>query len=107
MKKTDSTTDIRQEILNTIKTSHHPLTKNQIAKILGLKGEQRVVLKQILKELYQSGEVVRGSRRRLAVEASTETTGIGDIVAVEVFDVDEDGDLLAHPTEWPENEKLP
>lgn len=107
MKKTDSPTDIRQEILNTIKTSHHPLTKNQIAKILGLKGEQRVILKQILKELYQSGEVVRGSRRRLAVEASTETTGIGDIIAVEIFDVDEDGDLLAHPMEWPGDEKLP
>lgn len=107
MKKTHSATDIRQEILNTIKTSHHPLTKNQIAKILGLKGEQRVVLKQVLKDLYQSGEVVRGSRRRLAIEASTETTDIGDIIAVEVFDVDDDGDLLAHPMEWPENEKLP
>lgn len=107
MKKTDSPTDIRQEILNTIKSSHHPLTKNQIAKILGLKGEQRIILKQTLKELYQSGEVVRGSRRRLTIEASTDTTAIGDIIAVEVFDVDEDGDLLAHPIEWPENEKPP
>lgn len=107
MKKNDSTTDIRQEILNTIKASDHPLTKNQIAKILGLKGDQRVILKQVLKELYQSGDVVRGSKRRLIVDPSTKSTGIDDIITVEVFDVDEEGDLLARPAEWAEDEKSP
>lgn len=113
MKKTDSTTDIRQEILNIIKTSDHPLTKKQIAKILGVKGAQRIILKQILKELYQSGEIVRGSRRRLMVEPSTESplamepTEANNILAVDVFEIDEEGDLLARPTEWPEDETPP
>ncbi|WP_052045789.1 ribonuclease R [Candidatus Paracaedibacter symbiosus] len=107
MKKTDANQDLRQEILNTIKNSQHPLTKSQIAKLLGLKGEQRIILKQTLKELYGSGDVIRGPRRRLTTHPSTTTSTIDDIISVEIVDVDEEGDFLAHPLEWVEDETRP
>ena len=107
MKKINPTTDLRQEILKTIQSSTHPLTKNQIAKMLGLKADQRIILKQVLKELYSTGNVVRGKRRRLTAETPAGTVNVGDIIAVEVIDIDEDGDFLTHPLEWPEDQKMP
>lgn len=107
MKKINSPLDIRQEILNAIKASEQPLTKNQLAKILGLKSDQRIILKQVLKELYGTGEMVQVKRRRLGAAQEQETAATSDIIAVKITSIDDEGDFVTTPVEWPLGQEKP
>lgn len=102
----DSTRDqLKDWVVNLINNSDHPLSKNEIAKQLKLKGADRMALKEILKDLQGGGDLIKGRRRKL-VSASNQRLGKG-LMSAEIVDVDEDGCLLAAPLDWPTDEGVP
>ena len=76
--------------------------KRDLAKLLGLKGSDRIHLKRVLKELEQDG-AVDGSRKR----GLTRRGELPDITVIEVTGTDSDGEALAKPLQWDSNEEPP
>jgi ribonuclease R len=77
-------------------------TKRDLAKALGIKGSDRIVLKRILKELEGEG-LLKGTRRQGYSKPGT----IPEITVLEITGQDPDGELLARPQHWESNEEPP
>ncbi|MGN6516701.1 MAG: ribonuclease R [Rhizomicrobium sp.] len=77
-------------------------TKRDIAHALGVKGNARIHLKKILKELESEGALKRGPHKTF------EKPGILPEVAVlEITGQDPDGELLARPARWDHDGETP
>jgi ribonuclease R len=77
-------------------------SKRDLARALHVKGSERVTLKRILKELESEGTIARDARRRYATAGD-----LPDVGVLEITGQDPDGDLLARPQRWEENEPPP
>lgn len=76
--------------------------KREVARAFGLKGDDKVVLKQMLKELKSDGQVFYDKGKRLAVKGV-----LPDRASVEITGTDSDGELIARPLEWPSDLPMP
>ena len=70
------------------------VTKRDIARAFGVKGEAKAELKLLLKDLQAEGAVARG-RKALTVQGR-----LPSIVVADVAERDRDGELIARPVEW-------
>jgi len=70
------------------------VTKRDVARAFGVKGEAKAELKLILKDLQAEGAVARG-RKALTVQGRLPSLVVADIV-----ERDRDGELIARPAEW-------
>jgi len=77
-------------------------SKRDLARILRVKGSERITLKRILKELEGEGSIARNARHRYAPAG-----GLPEIAVLEITGQDPDGDLLARPQRWDEQEPPP
>ncbi|MBM3467859.1 MAG: ribonuclease R [Alphaproteobacteria bacterium] len=89
---------LRKSILELLASSESPLTKNQIARHLGIRGDNRIILKQVLAQLETEGNLERGSRRRLI--PATLSFAAGHVLVVEIIEIGEDAQLIAIPLDW-------
>lgn len=69
------------------------LAKRDIAKAFGIKGDARIDLKRMLKELEEEGTVTRVARRYIEADA------LPPVAVLEVMAPDGNGDLFARPLE--------
>ena len=70
------------------------ITKREIARALGIKGDARIALKRVLRDLEDEGAVERRHRR-------FDKAGVMPrVLAVDIVGRDADGDLIAKPAEW-------
>ena len=76
--------------------------KRELAKKLGLKGSDRIILKRILKELQAEG-VIEGSAKK----GFTKHGELPEAALIEVTGLDDDGEMLARPLNWESNEEPP
>ncbi len=78
--------------------AEHPdqTSKREIAKAFGLKGETRIVLKALLKELETDG-MLHKSRKSLMRPG-----GLPPVTVLDITTRDKDGGLIGRPAEWPE-----
>ncbi|HVW72742.1 MAG TPA: ribonuclease R [Rhizomicrobium sp.] len=81
---------------------HAGATKRDLAKLLGLKGSDRILLKRILKELEAEGAI--DGRRKTGFTRRGELPEVG---LIEVIGTDDDGEMLARPLNWDSNEEPP
>ena len=77
------------------------VTKRDIARAFGVKGEAKAELKLLIKDLQAEGAVARG-RKALTVEGRLPSLVVADIAAR-----DRDGELIARPAEWSEDGPAP
>ncbi len=70
------------------------VTKRDIARAFGVKGEAKADLKLLIKDLQNEGAIARG-RKALQVQGRLPT-----IVVADVAERDRDGELVARPAEW-------
>jgi len=70
------------------------VTKRDIARAFGVKGEAKAELKLLLKDLQAEGAVARG-RKALTVQGR-----LPSLVVADIAEVDRDGELIAKPVEW-------
>ena len=77
-------------------------TKRDLARLLGVKGSDRITLKRILKELDQDG-VVTGNRKK----GYTRPGELPEVTVLEITGQDMDGELVARPQRWESNDEPP
>jgi ribonuclease R len=86
----------RDTLLAFMKENPDLASKNEIARAFGVKGDDRVILKALLREMAGDGTIEKKGKR-LATSGS-----LPSIAALDIFSRDKDGDLLAKPVEWNE-----
>jgi ribonuclease R len=92
----------RDELLAFIKESTTPVGKREIARAFGLKGDQRIDLKQLLRDLRDSGEIAADRAKTFK-----DPKALTDITVLEIVRVDNDGHLLAVPRRHDEEKDGP
>ncbi|WP_374372982.1 ribonuclease R [Dongia sp.] len=92
----------KEQVLEFIRTSPVPVGKREIARAFHLRGQDRIPLKALLKELEQQGEVDRGHAKRLAAPGA-----LPEVTVIQVIGPDADGDIWARPIDFPEDDAEP
>ncbi len=90
----------KSQILEFINGSKSAVGKREIAKAFKLKGQDRVVLRDILKQLEADSLVDRGHKRRLSPQGA-----LPEISVIEITSLDNDGELHAKPIASQDNDK--
>ncbi|MBM6579260.1 ribonuclease R [Microvirga sp. BT689] len=88
----------REEVVSFITQAQGKVGKREIAQRFGIKGNDRIWLKQILKDLEIEGVV---DRRGKTVHKAGQ---LPPVVLADITKRDRDGELIAVPTEWDEEE---
>jgi ribonuclease R len=87
----------RQQILDFIRQSSTRVGKRELARAFHVTGENKVLLRELMKDLEKSGEIERGHGKRFGRSGA-----LPEVAVVEVSGVDSDGELLARPLTWME-----
>jgi len=92
-----------EKILDFIKSSPHPVKKNEIARAFKVKGEEpRVELKRALKQLTKEDRIERQRGGTFTVPS-----GLPPVCIVEITEIDSDGDMFGTPTDWDHKDAPP
>ena len=84
----------REVLLRFIADHPQQASKRELAKAFGLKGESRVALKELLRELEEEG-MVQKSRKSLIRPGA-----LPPIAVLDITTRDKDGMLIGRPAEW-------
>jgi ribonuclease R len=82
-----------QQVLDFIQSSDIPAGKREIAKAFGLKGQEKIKLKALLKDMAEEG-LIDGKK-----SAFHRMGGVPKVTTLKIVAV-EDGDLIAEPDNW-------
>ena len=83
----------REEVVAFILESDTPVGKREIGKHFGIKGNQRIPLKAMLRDLEREGKIDRGKSRKLAPKGA-----LPEVAVLRIKGQNEDGDLIAEAT---------
>jgi ribonuclease R len=97
-KQSDRVFPSRDAIVAFIRANPGKIGTREIAREFGLKNADRVALKQILRELADDGTVAKRGRK------IHEPAALPPTVMADISGRDSDGELIATPTEWDEEE---
>lgn len=84
----------RDQVMDFITTSDTPAGKREIAKAFGLKGQEKIALKALLKDMADEGLIDLGPAR-----AFHKMGGVPKVTVLRIVDVD-DTTLIATPEKW-------
>jgi ribonuclease R len=99
-----ATTDFRptrEALLRFIAENPDQAGKREIARAFGLKGGDRIWLKDMLRALQDEGALEKKAKRLV------KPGGLPHVVVLDIFDRDGDGGLLARPSETPDGTEAP
>lgn len=82
-----------QQVLDFIQSSDTPAGKREIAKAFGLKGQEKIKLKALLKDMAEEG-LIDGKKT-----AFHRMGGVPKVTTLKIVAI-EDGDLIAEPDNW-------
>jgi ribonuclease R len=92
----------RDELLAFIRDSATPVGKREIARAWGLKGDQRIELKELLRDLRDSGDISADRAKTFR-----DPEALSDVAVLEIVRVDDDGHLIAVPRRHDEEKDGP
>lgn len=87
----------REVLLEFIAENPDRASKREIAKAFGLKGETRVELKDLLRDLESEG-LLKKDRKSL-----TRPGALPPVTVLDITTRDKDGELIGRPAEWPDD----
>src|SRR6187399_814155 len=90
----------REQVIEFIQSSERPAGKREIAKAFGLKGEEKIALKRLLKDMAEEG-LIDGQKT-----AFHRMGGVPKVTVLRVVDVD-DGEAVAIPDAWHPDDGAP
>ncbi len=90
----------RQQVLDFIANAEEPAGKREIARAFGLKGQEKIQLKALLKDMADEG-LIDGNR-----SAFHRMGGIPRVTVLRVVDIDE-GEAVAVPDNWSPDDAIP
>ncbi|PCI60391.1 MAG: hypothetical protein COB37_09625 [Kordiimonadales bacterium] len=85
----------KEDILKFIRGYEGKVTKREIARSFGIKGPEKIQLKQILRELKEEGHLSVGKAKALRPAGR-----LPNVQVIEFSGVDKHGDALARPESW-------
>ncbi|MFO1129180.1 MAG: ribonuclease R [Rhodospirillales bacterium] len=85
----------KEEIVAFIRENQGEVGKREIARAFRLSGDQRTILKRILKELEAEGTLARDRSRRYKQPGQ-----LPNVAVIEISGTDVDGDTIARPAAW-------
>ncbi|MEE9347766.1 MAG: ribonuclease R [Robiginitomaculum sp.] len=85
----------KSAILKAVRAQPDKLSKREIAKILGLRGDQRRDLRIALSELVEDNKLIKGERN-----AYREPNAMPDVNMLDIIAIDEHGDMVGVPSRW-------
>lgn len=91
-----------QQIVDFLESSDRPAGKREIARAFGLKGQDKIQLKAMLKRMAEKGLVDKG-----AGQALHKSGGLPRVTVMRVTNVDDDGDVWAEPERWDSDAPVP
>jgi len=94
-KKSKNTGALNKDAILAHLAAHPGETKRDLAKSLGVRGEDRQALKAILRELADEGLIQRGRKKSF-----TKQGALSGVAVLEVIGADPDGDLFGRPVRW-------
>ena len=83
----------KEQVLEFLQTSDTPVGKREIAKAFGLKGQEKIALKRLLKDMSEEG-MIDGKRT-----AYHRMGGVPKVTVLRVVEI-EDGEAVAIPDNW-------
>ena len=86
----------RQEILDFLQTANRETGRREIARAFGIKGGDRIALKELLRDMADDG-LIAGSRRKL-----TRPGVLSSVTVIEIVARDPDGEFVGRPSTWHE-----
>ena len=92
----------RDELLAFIRESATPVGKREIARAYNLKGDQRIELKELLRDLRDAGEITPDRAKTFRDPAA-----LTDVTVLEIVRVDGDGHLIAVPRRHDDDKEGP
>lgn len=95
-------TPSKEDVLKYIRESPTAVGKREIARAFGLRGDDKAVLKDILRELRDEGILDRGRKRRVRPKGSLPPVAIIDVITI-----DADGDVVCRPAKWDDEADVP
>lgn len=101
-KKPHASFPTREQIATFIRESPVPVGKREVARAFSITGNDRMLLKKVLRELESDGTIDRGRKRKVAKPGS-----LPEIAVVEVTEIDSDGEPIGVPAVWKEPGKPP
>jgi ribonuclease R len=84
----------KKDIVEFLETSPAKAGKREIARAFGVKGSDRITLKNLLRDMAEEG-LIAGSRRKL-----TRPGALPPVTVVEITGRDADGEFVARPATW-------
>lgn len=89
----------KEALLDYLQSAARPLAMKEIAQHFQVRGADRRLLRQMVRELEDEGALQKPERRKIAVAGA-----LPSVAVLEISSVDEDGELLARPLREPEGE---
>jgi ribonuclease R len=89
------------EILTFIAQSQSKVGKREIARAFNLSGEDKIALKHLLREMEADGRIDRGRKH------VTKRGTLPPMLVADILRRDNDGELLAEPSEWTSDDPKP
>ncbi|AKM10022.1 ribonuclease R [Croceicoccus naphthovorans] len=90
----------KEQVMEFIRSSDTPAGKREIAKAFGLKGQEKIALKALLKDMADEG-LIDGDRR-----AFHRMGGVPKVTVLRVVAIEE-GDAIAIPDNWQPDDAMP
>lgn len=85
----------KEKILDFIRSSDSEVGKREIARAFKLKGQDRIQLKKILRQLTDDGLIEKGHGKSLK-----DPSRLPPVTVIDIIDQDTDGELLGRPAQW-------
>ncbi|WP_120496471.1 ribonuclease R [Kiloniella sp. EL199] len=93
----------KEAVLDFIEQSPTSVGKREIARAFNLRGNDKIPLKQLLKELKDEGHFGRGAKQR----KNNIDGRLPPVQVIELMRIDSDGELIAVPATWEEDHPAP
>ncbi len=87
----------KKDIVRLLSDSQQPMTKREIVRAFGIKGDDRRALKDLLRSLENDGAIIKHSGGAYGLPK-----GLPSVTVAQVYEIDIDGDVFARPAEWDE-----
>lgn len=92
----------KEDVLKFIEASSSEVTKREIARAFNIRGDDRITLKRLLREMRDEG--LFGKRRNRKLHKIGK---LPPVAVVEIREIDIDGETIARPVEWDDSAPLP
>src|ERR1700754_528677 len=94
-KPTQTGLPTREQILEFIEGSDQAAGKREIARAFGLKGQERIALKQLLRDMGDEGLIDSAPGR-----AFHKMGGVPKVTVLRIVDIDDSGQAVGVPDNW-------